>query len=418
MGVKRPRPEEPAADGANGAASRSGAEDHWALAGDSSCGSETEDEERSEKHYMLRMGDTFDDGRYRVLRQLGKGTFGRVVEMEDTNFGQKVAVKVVRAIEKYTHEAEIEAGILRRVQRSLPDEEDFPIVRLRRTFEWRGHYCIVSNTLGPSLYMTLKAARRRFEDAERRSGGRSSGKSSGDARGRYFDLGQVSRIAGHCLRAVAHLHGIGLAHTDLKLENILHVPDGRADAVAIIDFGGATWEEDVGSSVVCTRQYRPPEVTLGIGWGREVDLWSLGCIFAELWTGELLFQTHDEIEHLALMERMQGTLPRHMLRRVTTRRLDRAVRHGALRWPEHALDRESEAHVRAQPRLRDVIIGRCAPPRSPRIPPRRRPTAARPACAGASRHPRCCTSPTSSPDCSSMTRPSASPPPTRCATRL
>ena len=69
---------------------------------------------------------------------------------------------------------------------------------------------------------------------------------------------------------------------------------------------------------MCTRQYRPPEaqsrarsrlhlgctsaaprphcskVTLGLGWSHAVDVWSMGCILAELWTGELLFRTHDE----------------------------------------------------------------------------------------------------------------------------
>ena len=57
-------------------------------------------EERAEHHYMLRVGDEFDKGRYTVVGQLGKGTFGRVVEMMDTVDKRPVAVKVVRAVEK------------------------------------------------------------------------------------------------------------------------------------------------------------------------------------------------------------------------------------------------------------------------------------------------------------------------------
>ena len=57
-------------------------------------------EERAEHHYMLRVDDEFDKGRYTVTMQLGKGTFGRVVEMVDTATGRPVAVKVVRAIDK------------------------------------------------------------------------------------------------------------------------------------------------------------------------------------------------------------------------------------------------------------------------------------------------------------------------------
>ena len=57
-------------------------------------------EERAEHHYMLRAGDEFDKGRYTVVGQLGKGTFGRVVEMRDNVDGVSIAVKVVRAVDK------------------------------------------------------------------------------------------------------------------------------------------------------------------------------------------------------------------------------------------------------------------------------------------------------------------------------
>ena len=86
-------------------------------------GDSEERQERSERHYMLRVGDEFDGGRYRVVSQLGKGTFGRVVEMVDTATGRPVAVKVVRAIDKYAREAEIECELLQRVLSSLPPAE-------------------------------------------------------------------------------------------------------------------------------------------------------------------------------------------------------------------------------------------------------------------------------------------------------
>ena len=62
---------------------------------------------------MLRVGDTFDGGRYSVVAQLGKGTFGRVVQMRDSHRDAlSLAVKVVRNVRKYRREAEIEAEIL------------------------------------------------------------------------------------------------------------------------------------------------------------------------------------------------------------------------------------------------------------------------------------------------------------------
>lgn len=57
-------------------------------------------EEHAEHHYMIHAGDEFDHGRYSVQSQLGKGTFGRVVQMWDLKEKRVFAVKVVRAVEK------------------------------------------------------------------------------------------------------------------------------------------------------------------------------------------------------------------------------------------------------------------------------------------------------------------------------
>ena len=155
------------------------------------------------------------------------------------------------------------------------------------------------------------------------------------------------------------MHALQLAHADLKPENILLVqtldrggsggggggglPPRR---VALIDFGGATWHSDHRR---CVHAAVPAaEVTLGLEWGVHVDMWSMGCILAELWTGSLLFSTHDEVEHLALMERTLGALPRAML----LKRAEKNFRHGYLRWPERAMDRESEARAGAAPAAR------------------------------------------------------------------
>lgn len=61
---------------------------------------------------------------------------------------------------------------------------------------------------------------------------------------------------------------------------------------AVIDFGGATYDDDDHkSTIVNTRQYRAPEVILEVGWSFPSDLWSAGCIIAELYTGDLFFAT-------------------------------------------------------------------------------------------------------------------------------
>ncbi len=85
-------------------------------------------------------------------------------------------------------------------------------------------------------------------------------------------------------------------------------------SVRLIDFGASTFPEHRHPDIISTRQYRPPEVILRLGWSYASDIWSAACILAELFTGELLFTTHDDLEHLALMEKVLGRkLPREML---------------------------------------------------------------------------------------------------------
>jgi CDC-like kinase len=101
--------------------------------------------------------------------------------------------------------------------------------------------------------------------------------------------------------------------------------------VRLIDFGSATFDDEHHSTVVSTRHYRAPEVILGkilksilmlfpcifylhncfleLGWAQPCDVWSIGCIIFELYLGITLFQTHDNREHLAMMERILGSIP-------------------------------------------------------------------------------------------------------------
>lgn len=76
--------------------------------------------------------------------------------------------------------------------------------------------------------------------------------------------------------------------------------------IVLIDFGSATpvWEHH--SSVVSTRHYRAPEIILKLGWSFPCDMWSVGCILVELFTGEALFSTHDDLEHLKMIEVIIG----------------------------------------------------------------------------------------------------------------
>jgi dual-specificity kinase len=140
------------------------------------------------------------------------------------------------------------------------------------------------------------------------------------------------------------LHDLNLIHTDLKPENILlcdnayqaftysrRIPSSSTTVnrqaaqrkvlldteIRLIDFGSATFQDEYHSSVVSTRHYRAPEIILGLGWSFPCDIWSIGCILVEFFTGDALFQTHDNLEHLAMMESVcGGRMDTHLIQQV------------------------------------------------------------------------------------------------------
>jgi serine/threonine protein kinase len=154
------------------------------------------------------------------------------------------------------------------------------------------------------------------------------------------------------------MHRCRITHTDLKPENLMLV-SGASDVeprsglrllrdtrLMLIDFGSATFESGHHTRVVTTRHYRAPEVVLDMGWGPPIDLWSLGCILAELMTGAALFQTHDDLEHLALMVRILGPFDPRFILRAPLGRTFYSASAGRLRWPENAPSSQSVAYVR------------------------------------------------------------------------
>ena len=90
------------------------------------------------------------------------------------------------------------------------------------------------------------------------------------------------------MEALQFLHGLGLIHCDLKPENILVKSYSRCE-VKVIDLGSSCFETDHLCSYVQSRSYRAPEVILGLPYDKKIDIWSLGCILAELCTGNVSF---------------------------------------------------------------------------------------------------------------------------------
>lgn len=128
----------------------------------------------------------------------------------------------------------------------------------------------------------------------------------------YFTMPRIQSIAIQCLEALQFLHNLGLIHCDLKPENILVKSYSRCE-VKVIDLGSSCFETDHLCPYVQSRSYRAPEVILGLPYDKRIDIWSLGCILAELCSGNVLFENESSATLLARIIGTVGPIEAEML---------------------------------------------------------------------------------------------------------
>jgi dual-specificity kinase len=311
------------------------------------------------------------------VRLLGQGTFGKVVEAFDKKRKTKCAVKIIRSVQKYRDASRIELRVLSTL--SLNDKTNRnKCIHLRDSFDFRNHICIVTDLLGQSVFDFLKGnGFVPFPSSQIQS----------FARQLFTSVACKAppRLYRATLTNFTVLHDLNLIHTDLKPENILlvngqyqtftynrtipsssHTTSRTArqrrvlldSEIRLIDFGSATFDDEYHSSVVSTRHYRAPEIILNLGWSFPCDIWSIGCIIVEFFTGDALFQTHDNLEHLAMMEAVcDGKIDAKIIKQVQSGRGSSAnsaakffVRN-KLDYPNNETVRTSRKYVKAMKRL-------------------------------------------------------------------
>ncbi|KAF9181346.1 dual specificity protein kinase kns1 [Haplosporangium sp. Z 11] len=285
-----------------------------------------------EGHYIVNPGDQLTS-RYKIMRQLGQGTFGKVVECYDRQTGRYCAIKVIRAVQKYRDASKIEIRVLNTLKRYDP-RNSYKCLHLNEHFDFRNHVCMVFDLLGQSIYDWLK-----------------------DNHFCPFPPNHLQHFARQLLTSVAFLHRLRLIHTDLKPENILlvsgdykEVPYKKSNTttrrvllnpdIRLIDFGSATFQDEHHSSVVSTRHYRAPEI-----------------ILIEFLTGEALFQTHDNLEHLAMMEVVLGRFPDRLIR-ASQKAGQKYFVNGRLDYPNGETKHNSRKYVKALRPLEDYVMAK------------------------------------------------------------
>uniref|UniRef100_A0A3B4VBN5 non-specific serine/threonine protein kinase n=1 Tax=Seriola dumerili TaxID=41447 RepID=A0A3B4VBN5_SERDU len=227
---------------------------------------------------------------YEVLDFLGRGTFGQVVKCWKRGTGEVVAVKILKNHPSYARQGQIEVSILARLSGENADEHN--LVRAFECFQHRSHTCLVFEMLEQNLYDFLK--QNKFSP---------------------LPLKVIRPVLQQVATALKKLKSMGLIHADLKPENIMLVdPVRQPYRVKVIDFGSASHvSKAVCSTYLQSRYYRAPEIILGLPFCEAIDMWSLGCVIAELFLGWPLYPGALEYDQIRYISQTQGLPGEHLL---------------------------------------------------------------------------------------------------------
>ncbi|XP_045434681.1 mitogen-activated protein kinase 11 isoform X4 [Pipistrellus kuhlii] len=118
------------------------------------------------------------------------------------------------------------------------------------------------------------------------------------------------------LRGLKYIHSAGIVHRDLKPSNLAVNEDCE---LRILDFGLARQADEEMTGYVATRWYRAPEIMLNwMHYNQTVDIWSVGCIMAELLQGKALFPGSDYIDQLKRIMEVVGTPSPEVLAKISS----------------------------------------------------------------------------------------------------
>jgi len=209
--------------------------------------------------------------RYQVIQQIGSGSFGQAIKCLDHKTNETVAIKIIKNQKKFQYQAGMELKILKLLNHhDRADQHN--IIRAKDYMVFRNHLIISFELLSLNLYEFIK--KNNFKG---------------------FSQNLIRRLAIQILQALKFQQSLNLVHCDLKPENILLKNESKS-GLKLIDYGSSCFHGQRIYTYIQSRFYRAPEIIMGIPYTTAIDIWSFGCIVAELYTGYPLFPGEDEVE--------------------------------------------------------------------------------------------------------------------------
>ncbi|KAI9148061.1 Serine/threonine-protein kinase prp4 [Paramyrothecium foliicola] len=239
-------------------------------------------------YYKIRIGEVLN-GRYQIQATLGRGMFSGVARALDITTKKLVAIKLMRNNDALRKGGFTEIAILQKLNEADPENRKH-IVKFERSFDYKGHLCMVFEHLS----MNLREVLRKF------------GNNVG------INLGATRTYAYQIFVALAHMRKCSIVHADLKPDNIL-VNETR-NVLKICDLGTAIDRSDAATAhteitpYLVSRFYRAPEIILGMPYDYGVDMWSIGCTLYELYTGKILFTGDSNNQMLKAIMEVRGKI--------------------------------------------------------------------------------------------------------------
>eukprot|EP00406_Dinophysis_acuminata_P080288 CAMPEP_0179252982 /NCGR_PEP_ID=MMETSP0797-20121207/22490_1 /TAXON_ID=47934 /ORGANISM="Dinophysis acuminata, Strain DAEP01" /LENGTH=319 /DNA_ID=CAMNT_0020960819 /DNA_START=142 /DNA_END=1098 /DNA_ORIENTATION=+ len=219
--------------------------------------------------------------KYDVLSVVGEGAYGVVLKCQNKETNEVVAIKKF----KESEEDEVVRKTTLREVKILRIMKHENIVQLKEAFRRKGKLYLVFEFVEKSMLDVL------------------------ELNPNGVDTETVRTLTCQLARAISYCHQHDVIHRDIKPENLLINPGDYA--LRLCDFGFAR-TMNPGSTLtdyVATRWYRAPELLLGsTHYGKDVDIWALGCIMGELADGQPLFAGESEVDQLFVIQKVLGSL--------------------------------------------------------------------------------------------------------------